>query len=243
MPGRPAFHSRRRLTAQEACRQHRNMPKGERLGKAHALHGSMWQKWLQHVRDSAHPKYFLILWLTQALCIRVSQALLLTTDCFDLQGKRVYLQCFKRHSAVWKPLLPTVLKFLLQCKRKGIQNKQGAKWTWPANKKSWLFPSRRGSKRPHVSKDVLCHVVGTVRKSFLKRHHCLQGDKSIRTHSGRRHAISSIAAAGVPADVGMCWAQISSAKVYRQYVDCQPAHVEAQMQKFDRTHRVGKARG
>jgi hypothetical protein len=109
-------------------------------------------------------------------------------------------------------------------------------WTWP--KEGYLFPSERShAKIPHVSKDVACHKWAEIRDSFIekyqRRYPELGDGKAIRTHSGRRHCISSMAGHGVPNLIGMAFAQILSETVYKGYVEHDPHDVKRELEKFD----------
>ena len=208
-----------------------------KLGQANPLHGKTWDAWLEHVKQHAGPKYYLALYLTQALCVRISQSLMLRAEDFDWRTPRVYIRKFKGQRAVWKPILPSVLKVLKGIRKNRLRNKAGETWAWTS--KGWLFPSRRNAKRPHTSKDTVCHIVAKVRQTFVKKHPSLKNAKTIRTHSGRRHCISRLSAEGLSSEVGMVWAQIQSSRVYRTYVDNEPLQIEATMKRFDRRHPVG----
>ena len=155
----------------------------------------------------------------------------------DLKLKRVYIKKFKGHAACWKPLVPSVLAFLQKAKQHGIKNRAGDVWRWP--EQGFFFPSRRGASKKHMQKDPVCHMISKVRKTFLKKYPHYKGEKAIKSHSGRRHAISSFAGGGLSADVGMIFAQITSFRIYQKYIDAEPQQVARQMKAFDRQNRVG----
>ena len=166
---------------------------------------------INHVKEEASPKYFFALWLTQALCLRITQCLMLRTNDVDWKLKRIYIRRFKKHPPCWKPLVPSVFDCMKKAYAKGIKKRAGEMWSWPRN--GYLFPSRRHATKPHINKDVISHIIVKVRKSFLKKNPHYKREKTIRSHSGRRHAISSYASGGLPPDVGMIWAQINSFRI------------------------------
>lgn len=165
------------------------MPK--RLGRAHALPGKCWLLWLKYFRQKAPRKYYYILVLIEALCVRVTQVCQLKVEDVDLRGRRVWLKPFKRHKGVWKPLLPSIVKQLKEWRAK--------EWKWP--RKGYLFPSEEGSQKERISKDIVARHVRNHRNNFVhkfghKMPELLNG-APIRTHSGRRHAITALAGTGI----------------------------------------------
>ena len=65
--------------------------KSKKLGQANSLNGKRWLDWLCHVRDNSGGKYFLALYLTQVLCIRISQALQLRVCDFNFRDRTVWI--------------------------------------------------------------------------------------------------------------------------------------------------------
>jgi hypothetical protein len=111
-------------------------------------------------------------------------------------------------------------------------------------KEGHLFPPTKSTAViKHVSKDVIAKKIRAVRDVFIEKYarKCpeLATGKTIKSHSGRRHAISHIAASAVPDNIGMAWAQIASHAVYAKYVDLTPDQVASQMSKLDRKHPFG----
>lgn len=208
------------------------MPK--RLGRAHALPGKCWLLWLKYFRQKAPRKYYYILVLIEALCVRVTQVCQLKVEDVDLRGRRVWLKPFKRHKGVWKPLLPSIVKQLKEWRAK--------EWKWP--RKGYLFPSEEGSQKEHISKDIVARHVRNHRNNFVhkfghKMPELLNG-APIRTHSGRRHAITALAGTGIQPQIGMAWAQINSVRVYQTYVDLDPAEVYSSVIKHDKKRKWNK---
>lgn len=208
------------------------MPK--RLGRAHALPGKCWLLWLKYFRQKAPRKYYYILVLIEALCVRVTQVCQLKVEDVDLRGRRVWLKPFKRHKGVWKPLLPSIVKQLKEWRAK--------EWKWP--RKGYLFPSEEGSQKERISKDIVARHVRNHRNNFVhkfghKMPELLNG-APIRTHSGRRHAITALAGTGIQPQIGMAWAQINSVRVYQTYVDLDPAEVCSSVIKRDKKRKWNK---
>lgn len=208
------------------------MPK--RLGRAHALPGKCWLLWLKYFRQKAPRKYYYILVLIEALCVRVTQVCQLKVEDVDLRGRRVWLKPFKRHKGVWKPLLPSIVKQLKEWRAK--------EWKWP--RKGYLFPSEEGSQKERISKDIVARHVRNHRNNFVhkfghKMPELLNG-APIRTHSGRRHAITALAGTGIQPQIGMAWAQINSVRVYQTYVDLDPAEVYSSVIKHDKKRKWNK---
>ena len=157
---------------------------GKRLGQAHSLPGKCWSRWLKYFGQNAPRKHYYIMVLIEALCCRVTQVCQLKVEDFDMRGKRVWLKAFKRHRGVWKPLVPSIVKELKEWRAK--------EWKWPSH--GYIFPSQRGSTKGHISKDIVARHVKKHGDTFLHKFGDtmpeLINGKNIRTHSGRRHAIS-----------------------------------------------------
>ena len=134
--------------------------KAPKLGQANPLNGNRWIDWLHHVRDHYGGKYFLALYLTQALCIRISQALQLQASHFDFKAQTVFIAAFKGHSAVKKPLVPSVRQALQTIKLKGVDSSEKQNFQWP--KRGYLFPARRGAKKPYMTRFVVAHTVAKL---------------------------------------------------------------------------------
>jgi integrase len=158
----------------------------------------------------------------------------LRAEDVDLSSGKVWVEKFKGHDGMWKPLVPSTLARLKAIQKKGAKAKAkirscGARgiekvqceWSWPVS--GYLFPSRTGSKKPFLGKDAVVHAISRVRPAFVEAHAGkwpeLQNGKNIRSHSGRRHTITWMVAGKVPDTVGMTFAQISSPTVYKAYTD------------------------
>lgn len=196
--------------------------------------GKCWLLWLKYFRQKAPRKYYYILVLIEALCVRVTQVCQLKVEDVDLRGRRVWLKPFKRHKGVWKPLLPSIVKQLKEWRAK--------EWKWP--REGYLFPSEEGSQKEHISKDIVARHVRNHRNNFVhkfghKMPELLNG-APIRTHSGRRHAITALAGTGIQPQIGMAWAQINSVRVYQTYVDLDPAEVYSSVIKHDKKRKWNK---
>ena len=208
----------------------------KQLGKANPLSGALWDQWLEMVFKELPAKYFVMLYLTQALCLRSTQVASLQSGDFDFEGERVWLKPFKRKAAVWKPLLPSVFAKLCVWRQAGLRSPNGD-FKWPTD--GYLFPARKGATRPFISKDVVAHAIKPLEERFRAKKRA--SEKHIRSHSGRRHNISSVASSGTSDSVGMTWSQIDSHRVYRGYVDLCPEDVRSVMEKVDKTKPIGMA--
>ena len=207
-----------------------------KLGKACSLPGDLWEKWLRYVLEKLGPKMYVMLWMTQALCLRITQVAQLRGKDFRFDTTEVWLKKFKKHKAIAKPLVPSVAKVIKKWQESGLKTSLG---TFAWDESSYLFPSRKGSKKPYVTKDFVCHKIAKVRKEFMQKHGIPKATK-IKSHSGRRHSISAMALGGVPDHVGMAWAQISEHRVYKGYVDLDPRSAFASIRDFDKKARIGK---
>ena len=139
-------------------------------------------------------------------------------------------------------MLPSVEKVIRAIQKGGLKNKHGS-FVWP--KTGYLFPSRRGSKLPHLNKDVVSHTIVSLRDKFVDENKHMWPDlanqlKKIRSHSGRRHAITEFSSANLPMQMGMAWAQISSPRVYVGYSDLTAECVSDTMVKFDESSKIGQ---
>lgn len=207
-----------------------------KLGKASSLPGILWNKWLKYVLGSLGAKPYVILWMTQALCLRVTQVLQLKVSDFRYNLAQVRLKKFKRSKGTNKPLPASVSKVLQEWKLKGVKSARGG-WSWP--EKGFMFPARSDAKKPHLTKDYICHKIAKVRAAFMKKNGIPKNMK-VRSHSGRRHCISAMALGGVPDQVGMAWAQIKEHRVYRGYVDLDPLAAFPFIADFDKKMKLGK---
>ena len=214
-----------------------------KTGKANSLPGKLWHDWLKYVLSSLGPEYFLIVYLCQALCLRVSQVAQLQSSDFDWKKKEVWIKQFKRHEGFHKPILHSVYKQLARYKQQGIKGGSSNIFTWPS--RGFLFPAKRSdSTWAHVAKDSICHAIARVRQQFVLQHKHKSPsleDRSIRSHSGRRRCITTMAENSVPDSVGMAYAGIKSVRVYKGYVDVHCNKLRSQLKDFDRKSSFGKA--
>ena len=220
-----------------------------RLGKANSLPGKMWEAWLTHVLQHAGPTKFLLLWLTAATCLRVTQIAQLKAEDFRFSAGAVLVRvaAFKGHEAIWKRALPSAARQLSQWREVGIPGRAARSncraggrtaalqsFVWPSS--GYLFPSRAGAAKPHVTKDVVSAMIRKIRPAFVQR---FAGkwpelsDQSIRSHSGRRHAISWMVGEGVADLVGMTWAQIRTQRVYKGYTSLHQEQVGVLLARVD----------
>ena len=124
---------------------------------------------------------------------------------------------------------PAVMR---KCGRRGLEK---VKRSYPIAKEGPLFPSSKNAKRFHWNKDVIGSKLRTMRTSFVAdfEEPCLT-DRRNRSHSGRRNMISWMASGNCPEFVGMTYASIDNAKVYKGCIDVDPETVVAEIAKLDR---------
>eukprot|EP00974_Lingulodinium_polyedra_P095098 9215365-Lingulodinium_polyedra.AAC.1 len=173
--------------------------------------------------------------MTAAFCARVTQVASLTREDVDFERNQVWFRPFKRHPGTWKTMVPSVRRQMDAWLADGVRAKPVVRragrrgtevveraWRFPAA--GLLFPAKRGhSKRPHLSKDVVSAAIRRAAPAFLEQYagkwpELAEGNR-IRSHSGRRHAVSWMWLHDVPPAVGMAWAQIVSERVYKGYVE------------------------
>jgi integrase len=232
--------------------------KGNKLGKAHALPTQkMWEAWLGFVKEhsSGGPKLFFLLWLTAALCLRVTQvAQLLATD-IDWASGTVFIKAFKGHAASRKKLLPASLAALKKWRATGICSGTIAKQhggrglvtmrrTYFPPHVGFLFESRSGAKIPHLGKDTVAAAIRKIRVDFVKS--CCEkwpdlSDQQVRSHSGRRHAITWMVSHGVSDHVGMSFAQIDNPQVYAGYSQLHYEQIAETLGKVDRMSPLARS--
>ena len=217
----------------------------KKLGRANSLLGCRWSAWLKYMQQHAGAKYYVLLYLTNALCLRITQAARLEVKDFNIKCKRVWISAFKKHPGVYKPLLPSVLQTIKMIKKSGLRSDKG-NFSWP--KSGMLFPARPGAKTKtrHMTKDTVAACIRRHRKGFIKKFRNKYPDlvdeaRPIRSHSGRRHCISTLAGAEVSIDASMAFAQIDSFRVYKRYVDKNAESVAPVLRTADRKLRLGQS--
>jgi hypothetical protein len=213
-----------------------------KLGQAHPLPGKLWPMWLKFVQSECGPRIYFIVFLIQAMCVWVTQAAQLMVDDLKLDSARVWFKAFKGHAATFKPMLPSVLKVLKAWKKNGVPGGPNFdNYSWP--KTGQLFPPVRKCKAKHTTKDVVAKILKVASAKFIEKFSSkwpeLGTGKNIRSHSGRRHNISEMAAQGIQDKVGMGWAQINSQRVYNSYVELSPEQVASTLTKLDRRRPFG----
>ena len=211
----------------------------KKLGKANSLLGECWKDWLAFVKQHSGPTMYLVLYLTQGLCLRITQAAQLKNEDVDLKRSRVWVAPFKKHTGVFKPIPASVKKTLVKIKTNGLRGNRKT-YEWPS--RGYLFPASKGNKA-HLGKDVLARNIRAVRgpfvKQFARKWLQLSDGKPIRSHSGRRHAISTLSNEGLADTVIMAWSQIDSYRTLRGYIDRNPSAVSNQIKAFDAKCPIG----
>jgi integrase len=210
------------------------------LGKANSLLGDCWKEWLSYVRENAGLHVYLVLYITQALCLRITQAAQLQSKDFDFRRNRVWIAPFKKHVGAFKPLPSSVKKHLMKIKHNGLKLKGKSPFSWPST--GFLFPATKGNK-PHIGKDVIARHIRSLRGLFVQKFshkwpQLLDG-RQIRSHSGRRHAVSTLCNEGLSDNVIMAWSQIDSYRTFKGYVDRNPSVISKQIHAFDAKFPIG----
>lgn len=190
-------------------------------------------------------------YVTAALCLRVTQVAQLKSEDFRFNAGAVLVRvaAFKGREAIWKraAAVPSAARQLSQWREVGIpgraarfDRKAGGRtaalrsFVWPSS--GYLFPSRAGAAKPHVNKDVVSAMIRKIRPAFVQR---FAGewpelsDQSIRSHSGRRHAISWMVGEGVADLVGMTWAQIRTQRVHKGHTSLHQEQVGVILARVD----------
>ena len=192
-----------------------------RLGKASALPGDLWGRWLSHVLKSGPTWLYVALLLSHLLCLRITEVLRLQGQDFDLKNGACKVKPLKRRGAMTKHVLTSVRPMLQKLKSKGIRRKRAQKrgvlgvvkytdsWKWPSQGKDYLFPSDRSDAGDvHRNKDTACKAVSRLRESFNAGRGKFLNNKLIRTHSGRHRMINDCKSAELADDVAMHFARI-----------------------------------
>ena len=152
-----------------------------RLGKAHSLPDGFWEKWLDFVleHEKGGPKLFACLWLTSAMCLRITQAAQLVAE--EVLANKVYIRAFKGKKAFYKSMLPSVAQQIRKLRKEGLEVKSLARqcggrglvrlrrhFSWP--KKGPLFASRTGASKGHWNKDVVAAKIRQIRPDCVAKH-------------------------------------------------------------------------
>ena len=196
--------------------------KARKLGKANPLPGKLWVAWLNHVLASGPSWLYVALFLTHACCLRISEVLRLKMCHIDTKHGHVWVGPLKRGNAMYKKIMPPLLKKVKDLKAKGVKRKRsknaGARgvtrvddiWAWPKKPRQFLFPSKRvDAVESCMVKNTVCKAVTRLRKTFRPpAGSCLEVD-SIRSHSGRHRFINDCKSSGLADSVVMSFARIS----------------------------------
>jgi len=120
--------------------------------------------------------------------------------------------------------LPTLRRLKAHGKSKRRTRQCGARgkvaiqdvWRWPKNS-DFLFPNRYGSGP--MKKDIVCHQICKVRKTFVppKGQSAMFEPNRVRSHSGRHRMINDLKTCGVASDAAMTYARIKDKKTFDRY--------------------------
>jgi integrase len=160
--------------------------------------------------------------LQHALALRVSEALDLHGDDFDMDAKDVTVHGRKGHGVVQKAILPHTRKLIMELK-KGFTTKRtlvsGARgsakkiegWKWPAKGRDPLFPRRRGKDDGQplaaIDKNTVAKAIIRARATFKPERKDVN-PLQIRSHSARHRCVNDLKVAGVPKQMAMTYVLI-----------------------------------
>ena len=153
--------------------------KARKLGKANPLPGKLWGAWLNHVLASGPSWLYVALFLTHACCLRISEVLRLKDCHIDTKHGHVWVGPLDWGNAMYKKIMPVLLKKVKDLKTKGIKRKRtknsGARgitreddsWAWPKKSFQYLFPSKRiDAVESCMVKNTVCKAVTRLRKNI-----------------------------------------------------------------------------
>lgn len=89
-------------------------------GKAHGIGADLWAQWLEHVARCGLSWLHVLLFLTHALCLRVTEALCLRAEDFDFEGHVVIVRELTKQPAVAKPILQSLFPMLESLRANGV---------------------------------------------------------------------------------------------------------------------------
>ena len=195
--------------------------------QACTLEGGLWIAWCQHLLRESTTWVYVLTILCHMFCLRVTEGLRLKASDFNWKTRSVRVGPLKRAPEVHKKIMSAYLPLLRRLRQEGKSRRRnkswGAlgkrvftdKWEWPCGQK-YLFPNRTG--KGHRTKDIVCHTIAKVRKSFRPPAGCSLGDPSlVRSHSARHRKINDMKASGASPEEGMTFARIKHKKTYDRY--------------------------
>ena len=185
------------------------MPKkGQKLGQAPALSVRMWRQWLQFVGETCGARMQVILAITGFFGLRTGEAVALKVEDVNLSADvpklcvtgavkgakkspgEVYVR--QQHLAWMKKLMTHGISVERTKKHKHGQGRRKTvtfENTYKPPEQGWMFPSRRGSRVPHVCYHAVYLQVKKAAPLFLKQLKEQGGKHSpeiarLRPHSG-----------------------------------------------------------
>ena len=219
-----------RTMARKRGRPPKRRPPKYRLGKAHALPGALWERWLQHVLATGPTWLYVALLLTHMVCCRITEILKLKRRDIDFKRGTVFVGPLKRGPAITKHVMKAAMTKLRSLRDKGItkirpRNKgmwgrvrEMDRWQFPAEESDFLFPATRAdSHSRHISKNTVCRAIGRIRKTFNPPSHLHVQSELIRSHSGRHRMVNDLKRCGIADGTAMHYARIVDRRTYLGY--------------------------
>ena len=120
----------------------------------------------------------------------------------------------------------------VQCGSRGCQMITDS-WKWPKTNDGLLFPAPRANGKPR-KKDVVCHLICKIRKTFVPPPGCNLVLQSIRSHSGRHRMINDMKASEASCETAMGFARIRDKKTYDGYGKLEDSQVGNALEKNNR---------
>ena len=208
-------------TARKVGRPMKKKSTGLKLGKAAVLSGPLWRLWMQHVWAQGPTWLWVALFLSHALCSRITEVLRLRASDFKWKSHSVYVAALKRCPGTQKHMMKAIFPELRQLREQGARKRRhrrwGARgvvhfwdsWTWPESEGLLFKSSRCDSHLVRRNKDTAAKAVARLRQSFDPPKKNIFNAQRIRTHSARHTMINNFKDAQVSDHAGMRMARIS----------------------------------
>ena len=192
--------------------------KKKRAKQAPALSPKTWDAWLEFVRQRARLSIYFCLFLTGALGLRCGEAVVAEGEDFALDAETPNMKVTgkekggqKSPGTVYVP--KASLTIIRKCFTTGltvtrqITAKNGCtkkkKETFKAKKTGFIFPSRKGATKKHMTYQTVYNVVRKLAPKFAQHlkassaKHDAAVLRAIRPHSGRATFITQLMTSGM----------------------------------------------
>ena len=192
--------------------------KKKRAKRAPALSPKTWEAWLEFVKQRARLSIYFCLFLTGALGLRCGEAVVAEGEDFALDAETPNMKVTgkekggqKSPGTVYVP--KASLTIIRKCFTTGltvtrqITAKNGCtkkkKETFKAKKTGFIFPSRKGATKKHMTYQTVYNVVRKLAPKFAQHlrassaKHDAAVLRAIRPHSGRATFITQLMTSGM----------------------------------------------